>query len=503
MTPLLPFRKKPLAKDTPLPKDTLPAKEMPPAKETPLAKEMPPANEAAQTNETPQGRQELPGRDVSSRRGGPRSADAAPPPLDPAFPWETGTLPPEAALPREEPLPPWLASGGEEELRADPALVPAFRASNAWSRLNRSASLQLLSALLVSLVVSLAGLRPLILAAGVLLLALSLVQLLPPLWKQLSGHLDDAPTARILAAVALLLAAITIPLALGWLDPVAQLFRSGNWEAIGAIGEGVVGAFGSILVASVALLIAWRQVMVDQRLTTQQNRITQAQTIDNFIQGISELISDEEGMLEDWPLERMLAEGRLAAVFGSIDRDGKARVLRFLSHARLLTPLKRDQRLGRAILDGTGNYAEDRATGVPVIRLQQLLQGVDLSGTDLRGVDFNGADLRGVNLSLCDLSGANLAGTNLAGANLERARLERCRFFYGRPQTASPRQPATPLDLLSGAGSGAVVENSNLSGVRLLDAHSHHYLAAWSGPRSRATLPGGCKGIPSQLGRGA
>jgi uncharacterized protein YjbI with pentapeptide repeats len=241
--------------------------------------------------------------------------------------------------------------------------------------------------------------------------------------------------------------------------------------------------------------------MVDQRLTTQQNRITQAQTIDSFIHGISELISDEEGMLEDWPLERMLAEGRLAAVFGSIDRDGKARVLRFLSHARLLTPLKRDQRLGRAILDGLGNYEEDRATGVPVIRLQQLLQGVDLSGSDLRGVDFNGADLRGADLSLCDLTGANLAGTNLAGANLEQARLEGCRLFYGRPHTASPRHPATPSDLTTGEGTGAVVENSNLTGVRLLDPHTHHYFAAWSGSRSRATLPGGSNGIPSQLGR--
>lgn len=406
-------------------------------------------------------------------------------------------------LPPGEPLPPLpSADAMEESLSADRAAVPAFRASNAWSRLNRSASVQLLCALLVSLAVCLAGWRPLILTAGVVLLVLALAQLLPPLWRLLSNRLEDAPTARILAAVALLLAAITIPLALGWLDPVAQLFRSGNWEAIGAIGEGVVGAFGSILVASVALLIAWRQVMVDQRLTTQQNRITQAQTIDSFIHGISELISDEEGMLEDWPLERMLAEGRLAAVFGSIDREGKARVLRFLSHARLLTPLKRDQRLGRAILDGTGNYEEDRATGVPVIRLQHLLQGVDLSGCDLRGVDFNGADLRGADLSLCDLTGANLAGTNLAGANLERARLEGCRFFYGRPQTATPRQPAAPMDLASGAGSGAVVENSTLTSVRFLDPHTHHYLAAWSGPRSRATLPGGCKGIPSQLGRG-
>ena len=410
----------------------------------------------------------------------------------------TSSPPPEA----EDLIPPLPPDPEEQGLRpSDMAEVPAFRASNAWSRLNRSASLRLLVALLFALAASVAGLRPLILAAGLVLLLLALLQLLPPLWRQLSGSLDDAPTARVLAAVGLVIAALVIPLALGWLDPILNLFRSGNWEAIGALGEGVVGAFGQIMVASVALLIAWRQVLVDQRLTTQQNRITQAQTIDSFIHGISELISDEEGMLEDWPLERMLAEGRLSAVFGSIDRDGKARVLRFLSHARLLTPLKRDYRLGRAILDGEGSYAEDRAAGVPVIRLQQLLKGVDLSGTDLRGVDFNGADLRGADLSFCDLTGANLAGTNLAGANFEQARLEECRFFYGRPQTASPRLGSAPFDLVTGAGTGAVVENVNLSGARLLDPQSHHYLASWSGARSRATIPGGSKGVPSQLER--
>ena len=42
-------------------------------------------------------------------------------------------------------------------MSADPSVVPAFRASNPWSRLNRSASLQLLCALLLSLAVSLAG----------------------------------------------------------------------------------------------------------------------------------------------------------------------------------------------------------------------------------------------------------------------------------------------------------------------------------------------------------
>jgi hypothetical protein len=309
------------------------------------------------------------------------------------------------------------------------------------------------------------------------------------------------PTARVLAVGGLLLGSIAVPLALGWWDPLLNLYRSRNWEAIGALGEGVIGAFGQILVALVALFIAWRQVMVDVRLTSQQNRITEAQTIDNFIHGISEMIIDEEGMLEDWPLERMLAEGRLAAVLSSIEREGKAKVLRFLSHARLLTPLRRDQRLGRAILDGAGSYQEDRFEGVPVIRLQQMLRGADLAGCDLRGVDFNGADLRGADLSEADLRDTILAGANLGGANLSGAWLEGACFFWGRAQTASPLRPGQTPDPGSGAGSGAVVENVNLSGVRQLDAQAHYYLASWSGPRSRTTLPGGTRGIANQLER--
>ena len=50
-----------------------------------------------------------------------------------------------------------------------------------------------------------------------------------------------------------------------------------------------------------------------------------------------------------------------------------------------------------------------------------------------------------------------------------------------------------------GGGSGAVVENANFSGAQRLDPQSHHYLAAWSGARSRGSIPGGCKGIPNLL----
>ena len=379
--------------------------------------------------------------------------------------------------------------------------APAFRGSGPWNRLNQSAPLQLLLTLALTLIGLLLSWPPLTIVAGVLTLVLSLWQLVPPAVHLLTGRLDDVPTARVLALLGLLLGAIAVPIALGWWDPLINLYRSRNWEAIGALGEGVIGAFGQILVALVALSIAWRQVMVDVRLTSQQNRITEAQTIDSLIHGISEMIIDEEGMLEDWPLERMLAEGRLAAVLSSIEAEGKAKVLRFLSHARLLTPLRRDHRLGRAILDGEGNYEEDRFNGVPVIRLLQILRGANLSGCDLRGVDFNGADLRGADLSQADLRDTILAGTNLGGANLSGAWLEGARFFWGRAQTATPLRAGQRPDPHSGAGSGAVVENVNLSGARQLDPQAHYYLASWSGPRSRATLPGGTRGIANQLQR--
>jgi len=69
------------------------------------------------------------------------------------------------------------------------------------------------------------------------------------------------------------------------------------------------------------------------------------------------------------------------------------------------------------------------------------------------------------------------------------------------PHSATPVGWGDPIDHQTGSGTGAHVENVNFSAVRQLDPHVIPYLAAWSGPRSRATLPGGGKGIPSQLER--
>ncbi|MEB3350094.1 MAG: pentapeptide repeat-containing protein [Cyanobacteriota bacterium] len=376
-----------------------------------------------------------------------------------------------------------------------------FRGQSPWRRQLDRPALQLLALLLASALALGWGQPRLAVLLALLTAAVALLRLAPEFWQRLTSQLDEQLTTRTMALITLAGALLVGTIALGLWDPLLNVYRSGDWEAIGALGEGVIGAFGQILVAFVALLIAWRQFQLDQRLSTQQNRITEAQTIDSFIHGISELISDREGMLDDWPLERMLAEGRLAAVLGSVDAAGKARILRFLAHARLLTPLRRDARVGRAILDGQGFYVEDRLEGIPVIQLHQALRGVNLADTDLRGVDFNGADLRGTNLAGADLSGANLAGTNLAGADLSDALLYGTRFFLGPADSATPTRTGTRPDPVGGGFSGAIVENADFSGARQLTGELRLYLAAWSGKRSRQTIPGGCRGLPDRLGR--
>lgn len=347
----------------------------------------------------------------------------------------------------------------------------------------------------------LTGNRWLLTVASLGTIAIAALQLLPPLLRRWQQRLDHPETRQTIALLGLLLAVVGLSVVFDLWRPFITIYSSGDWDAIGAIGEGVIGAFGQILLALVALVIAWRQYSIDKRLTTQQNQITQAQTIDSFIQGISDLISDEEGLLEDWPLERMLAEGRTASVLSSIDGQGKAKVLRFLSHARLLTPLKRDHRLGRAILDGSGGYAEDRIEGIPVIQLLSMLASADLQATDLRSIDFNRADLQASDLQDADLSHANLAGCNLTGSRLRESIVAQTRWFYGHWETATPAQANLTPDYETGIGTGAIVEDVDFSEVQSLSPEARYYCCSWCGSRSRSTIPGGCKGIPNRLDR--
>ncbi|MGJ3248656.1 MAG: pentapeptide repeat-containing protein [Elainellaceae cyanobacterium] len=281
---------------------------------------------------------------------------------------------------------------------------------------------------------------------------------------------------------------------------IGNWYQTLDWEAIGALGD-FFGAIGQILIAILAVYIAWRQYVISKDLTIQQNLITQQQTIDSYFQGISDLVLDAEGLLEDWPQERAIAEGRTAAILSSVDATGKAKIVRFLSRSRLLSPLKRDRHLGRAMLDGVGGYQEDRDFGIRVIDLGVMLAASHLAGTDLRWTELSDANLVRANLSYCDLVKANLARTILYDATLRGADLMGARLFYGTLEMAKPRTRHDIPDYETGAFTGAVIENADMTDVRRLSKDQRYYCCAWGGSKTRATIPGGCEGIPNKLNR--
>ncbi|MGC1393649.1 MAG: pentapeptide repeat-containing protein [Coleofasciculaceae cyanobacterium] len=337
-------------------------------------------------------------------------------------------------------------------------------------------------------------------SGAIVALLVSIPVIFPSLQKVLYELLSPLGRTRFVAVAGILSALIGIANLTGVNKRLDQFLNRIDSDAFGSLAEWT-GALGQILIAVLAVYIAWRQYVISKDLTIQQNTITQQQTIDAYFQGVSDLALDDEGLLEDWPQERAFSEGRTAAILSSVDASGKAKVLRFLSQSRLLTPLKRDRHLGRPMLDGNGGYQEDRCYGVRVIELNVMLAGADLAGTDLRWTELSDANMVRANLSNCDLVKANLSRTILYEANLVGSDLKGVRFFYGNLETASPRSRAYYADYNTGAYTGTVIEKADFTGVLRLDDEQRQYCCAWCGEQSRKTIPGGCEGIPNKLGR--
>ena len=337
------------------------------------------------------------------------------------------------------------------------------------------------------------------LAGSIVTFVVSL-KLLSPTLKEAFGDLTQQQRALFVAIPGLLFGIVGLISTSGITRPIARWGSGLRWDIISALGD-FLGAIGQILIAVIAVYVAWRQYIISRDLTLQQNLITQQQTIDSFFQGISELVLDDEGLLEDWPQERVIAEARTAAILSSVDAGGKAKVLRFLSRSKLLTPLARDQRLGRPILDGMGGYAEDRLNGTRVIDLGVMLAASSLTSTDLRWLDLSEANLIRSDLTDCDLVRTNFARAILCDANLTNSDVMGVRFFYGDLETATPRTRQDRPDYATGEFTGAVVEGVDLTNVQRLSEVQRCYCCAWGGSKTRATVPGGCEGISNRLGR--
>jgi uncharacterized protein YjbI with pentapeptide repeats len=309
----------------------------------------------------------------------------------------------------------------------------------------------------------------------------------------------------LVTAIALAIALVVILKLCGFFGYLSTLSISTDWNAFGALGLWG-GAFGQSAIATLAAFVSWRQYIISRDLTIEQNRlnrqqniITQQQTIDNYFQGIVNLVLDEDGFLEDWPQERAFAAGRTAALLGSVNAEGKARVLRFLTRSRLLSPLLRDLRLNRAILNGDGGYDEDRVTGVRVIDLGVMLAATDLARTDLRWIELSDANLSRTDFTGCDLLKTNLARSILHHANFTGADLKGVRFFYGNVTSASPRSRTALPNYTTGEFTGAIVEDVDFTNVINMSEAQRQYCCAWCGEKSRQTIPGGCRDIPNRL----
>ena len=327
---------------------------------------------------------------------------------------------------------------------------------------------------------------------AIALIVLALPVVFSPFKEAFLSSIFGQRIELVVATSILFLAAFALLEFSGILGLLNQWSEEVNWSALSAIGQ--------IAIALVALWVAWQQVRTSVQLTSQQNLITQQQTIDAYFQGISDLVLSDEGQLEDWPLERAIAAGRTAAILRGSDPFGKARVLRFLSVSNLLSPLQRDSHLGRPILDGKGWYKRDRLRGIRVVDLGAMLAGTDLSSTDLRGIDLSDINLSEVNLHSSDLSYANLISTNLCRANLQQADLVKTLFFVGSPDTATPyRRSDRQRDFQTGYNTGAIVKDADFSQALQLSEDQRHYICAWGGPKTRATVPGGCQNIPDKL----
>ncbi|MGY6528461.1 MAG: pentapeptide repeat-containing protein [Cyanobacterium sp.] len=327
---------------------------------------------------------------------------------------------------------------------------------------------------------------------------LALRQTTPFIREWIGFFLTPEERRALIGSVGLIISVLILAKYVGVYRRINIWLTQFKYDEFGSWAEWV-GALGQISIAVLAVYVAWQQYVISKDLTIQQNRITQQQTIDTYFQGISDLVLGPDGLLEDWPQERAIAEGRTAAILTSVDPSGKAKILRFLSRSRLITPLRRDSHLGRVILDGSGGYAEDRQNGMKVINLGVVLAGNNLKGQDLRWTDLSDANMVKSDLSRCDLSKANLSRTVLVEATLEGADLKKAILFYGHYQTATPRDRTHEPNYETGEHTGAVIEKTDLTGVKNLSEENRYYCCCWGGEYTRSTIPGGCQGIPNKL----
>ncbi|MEN8447521.1 MAG: hypothetical protein ABG776_21180, partial [Cyanobacteria bacterium J06555_13] len=133
--------------------------------------------------------------------------------------------------------------------------------------------------------------------AGSLVALIVSLRLMAPTLQEALSDLSQQQRALFVAIPGVLFGLIGLIYTSGISRPIARWGSGLRWDIISALGD-FLGAIGQIFIAVLAVYVAWRQYIISRDLTVQQNLITQQQTIDSYFQGISELVLDDEGLLE-------------------------------------------------------------------------------------------------------------------------------------------------------------------------------------------------------------
>jgi uncharacterized protein YjbI with pentapeptide repeats len=179
-----------------------------------------------------------------------------------------------------------------------------------------------------------------------------------------------------------------------------------------------------------------------QREEEARNERSQDEALQSYLDQMSQLLIDTEGTrlrkLEPDEDVRNLMRARTITALAMLDASRKARVVRYLVEADLIT---REN---------------------PVIDLRDT----DLRGVDLKGIDLNHRNLSGVYLTEANLSEANLRDVNLSGATLTDATLSDATIT----DTNLTDADLSGADLTYAELSNTALSGADLSGADLRDA---------------------------------
>lgn len=234
--------------------------------------------------------------------------------------------------------------------------------------------------------------------------------------------------------------------------------------------------------------------------------------LQEYLQRVTSLLAEGKLDGKDSVPVRQVLRAQTLMVFGLLDGDRKALLVRFLYDAKLILAPNPIIDLSQASLD-EANFAKKKILkGINEGFRPAHLEKANLNRVDLNNANLDSADLKDAQLHVARLTNADLSNANLENANLQVASLERANLLCANLKNANLKGALllganlNSADLsgadLSGAwltSEGTMFEylgdanllNVNLEGANLKGARLKAKQLRWAHSLKGATMPDG------------